>query len=76
MARTRAEYSQPQVEGYTVTVAAKQGLTVRLSEAQADVLAKVAELEQRSKGSVVRRLVDQLDTPDDVRDSGTAVEDR
>jgi hypothetical protein len=58
-------------------VAAKQGLTVRLSEAQADALAKVAELEQRSKGSVVRRLVDQLPMPpDDVRDSTAAVEDR
>ena len=57
-------------------MAAKQGLTVRLSEAQADALAKVAELEQRSKGSVVRRLLDQLEPPEDVRDSGTAVEDR
>jgi hypothetical protein len=38
-------------------------LTVRFSEAQADTLARLAEIEDRSKGAGIRRAVDRLDVP-------------
>jgi hypothetical protein len=49
-------------------------LTVRFSRTEYELLTRVAEVEDRSRGAVVRRLVDQLEPPDDVRDA--AVEDR
>jgi hypothetical protein len=50
-------------------------LTVRFTPREYELLSRVAEVEDRSRGSVVRRLVDQLVLPpDDVRGSG--VEDR
>jgi hypothetical protein len=49
-------------------------LTVRFSPREYELLTRTAEVEDRSKGSVIRRLVDQLPMPpDDVRDT---VEDR
>jgi len=57
-------------------MARTEALTVRFSEPEYELLTRTARVEDRSRGAVVRRLVDQLDTPrDDVRDS-TAVEDR
>jgi len=45
-------------------VTAKEtALTVRFSEAQRAKLARLAEIEDRSQGAVIRRAVDQLDAP-------------
>ena len=55
-------------------MAKTEPLTVRFSPREYELLARAAQVEDRSKGSVIRRLVDQLEPPDDVRD--TAVEDR
>jgi hypothetical protein len=56
---------------------ANAALTVRFSPREYELLTRAAQQEDRSKGSVVRRLVDQLDMPpDDVRDGTAAVEDR
>jgi hypothetical protein len=41
-----------------------RGLTVRFTERQAATLARVAAAEDRSRGSVVRRLVDSLELLD------------
>jgi hypothetical protein len=43
-------------------------LTVRFSEAQRAKLAATAEFEDRSKGAVIRRLVDALEAPTDSTD--------
>jgi hypothetical protein len=61
--------------GYAVTMAKTEPLTVRFSPREYELLSRAARVEDRSRGAVVRRLVDQLEPPDDVRDS-TAVEDR
>jgi hypothetical protein len=52
----------------------ERALTVRFSQQQAATLARVAELEDRSKGSVIRRLVDQLDSRADDRAVSTITE--
>jgi hypothetical protein len=56
-------------------MAKTEPLTVRFSPREYELLSRAAKVEDRSRGAVVRRLVDQLEPPDDVRES-TAVEDR
>jgi hypothetical protein len=50
---------------YTVTMAKTEPLTVRFSPREYALLSRAAQAEDRSRGSVVRRLVDQLDMPPD-----------
>jgi hypothetical protein len=57
-------------------MAATEPFSVRLTREQAAKVALLAEIEDRSQGSVVRRAVDRLEPPEDVRDSTAAVEDR
>jgi hypothetical protein len=63
------------IAAYTVTMAKTEPLTVRFSPREYELLSRAAKVEDRSRGAVVPRPVDQLDMPPDVRDS-TAVEDR
>ena len=56
-------------------MAKTEPLTVRFSPREYALLSRAAQVEDRSRGAVVRRLVDQLEPRDDVRDS-SAVEDR
>jgi predicted transcriptional regulator len=52
------------LDDYDVTVTAKEtALTVRFSEAQGAKLARLAEIEDRSKSAVIRRAVDRLGSP-------------
>jgi hypothetical protein len=46
-------------------MAKTEPLTERFSPQEYELLPRVAEVEDRSRGSVVRRLVDQLDMPPD-----------
>lgn len=53
----------------TVTLSCMDALTIRLSEAQAEVVARAAEREGRSRGAVIRRAIDALGHDADARDS-------
>jgi hypothetical protein len=56
-------------------MAKTEPLTVRFSPREYELLTRAAQVEDRSRGAVVRRLVDQLDMPRD-EPMGVAKTDR